>query len=399
MEKEKVLLAITGGIAAYKSAELTRLLIQRGYNVQVIMTPAATKFVAPLTFQSLSGNPVYVGLFDENEERIKHIYLANQPSLIIIAPATANTISKINYGIADNLLTTVVMASSVPVLFVPSMNDRMYSNPTIQKNLQQLKSSGYLIMEPESGELACGVVGKGRMPSPEKILDYALNILKSKKDFKDKNVIVTAGPTREPLDPVRYFSNHSTGKMGFAIARAFEERGAKVCLVAGHTEIPFPDNVKVIQVSTALEMLEAVECRFKNAHILVKTAAVSDYRPVKCEAQKIKKDKDITVELKRNPDILKTLGLKKTGQFLVGFAAETENLLDNARLKLESKNLDLIVANNVLSDGSGFGTDTNKVTILFREGETIELPLMNKHDVAHRLLDIILKATKVRNNN
>lgn len=391
MGKEKVLLGITGGIAAYKSAELVRLLVQRNYDVQVIMTPAATEFVTPLTFRSLSGNPVYVEQFDEHEERIKHIELANEPSLIIIAPATANTISKISCGLADNLLTTVVMASSVPVLLVPSMNERMYSNAIMQENLRRLESKDYFIMEPDSGELACGVAGKGRMPAPEKTLDFALNILNSRKDFTGKKVLVTAGPTREALDPVRYFSNHSTGKMGFAIARAFKERGAEVCLIAGPVEIPLPGNVEVVQVNSALEMMEAVESRFNNTDIVVKTAAVSDYRPLKCEPLKIKKDRHLEVEFKRNPDILKTLGSMKKHQVLVGFAAETDNLLENARQKLDAKNLDFVVANDVTSEGAGFGTDTNLVTVISRRGETFSLPLTSKHDVAHRLLDIILE--------
>lgn len=389
MDREKVLLGVTGGIAAYKSAELVRLLIKAGFDTGVIMTPAATNLIAPLTFKSLSGHPVYVDLFEQGTEKIRHIELAKWPSIIIVAPATANTLGKMASGIADNLLTTVVLAASVPVLLVPSMNVDMYNNPMMQDNLKRLRDYGFSVMEPEEGLLACGVEGRGRMPEPEKIVRFAINILKKGKDFAGKKVLVTAGPTREPLDPVRYLGNYSTGKMGFALARALKERGAEVCLVRGDTDIPPPDGIEVIKVNTAMEMMEEVDKRFPRTDIIIKAAAVADYRPAKVLNRKIKKGEKITLELVPNPDILSMLGTKKEEQMLVGFAAETENLMENARQKLKAKNLDLIVANDLTIEGAGFATDTNKVTIITRHGKVYELPLMSKYEVAHRLLDII----------
>ncbi len=389
MERKKILLGVTGGIAAYKAAELVRLFVKDGFDTSVIMTAAATNLVAPLTFESLSGNPVHVDLFKQGAGKIRHIELARRPSMIVIAPATANTLGKIASGIADNLLTTVVLAASVPVLLVPSMNVDMYNHPRVQDNLGRLKDCGYLIMEPDEGELACGVEGRGRMPEPEKIARFVLDILKIKKDYVSKKVLVTAGPTREPLDPARYLGNYSTGKMGFALARAFRERGAEVCLVHGDTAILPPAGVEAIRVNTAMEMLGEVEKRFDRTDIVVKAAAVADYRPAECQDRKIKKGDRITLELVPNPDILAMLGARKEKQVLVGFAAETEKLIKHAMQKLRAKNLDMIVANDLTIEGAGFATDTNKVTVITHDGKIREIPLMSKYEVAHRLLDII----------
>ncbi len=393
MNREKVLLGITGGIAAYKSAEIARLFIKEGYDLQVIMTPAATEFVTPLTFQALSGNPVFCRQFEEHGQRIKHIELAQSPAFILIAPATYNTVSKIAAGIADNLLTTVLAAATVPVFIVPSMNDRMYDNPATQENLALLGRRGFFVLEPDCGELACGVSGRGRMPEPDKILAYVLERFRRMRDFAGKKVLVTAGPTREPLDPVRYFGNHSSGKMGFAVASAFKERGAEVTVISGPTELLPPAYIEAVHVNTAKEMLDAVIERFDNMDIVVKAAAVADYRPDICADEKIKKenDLDMTVTLKRNPDILKMLGRRKEKQILVGFAAETENLLANAAKKLKEKNLDFIVANDVTKEKCGFQSETNEVTVISAGGKKELIPLASKDIIAHRLLDIILR--------
>ena len=395
MDREKVLLGVTGGIAAYKSAELTRLLIKNNYDVQVIMTPAATEFITPLTFQSLSGNQVFSGQFDDYNDRIKHIELAQSPSFIIIAPASYNTISKISAGIADNLLTTVIAASSVPVFLIPSMNTRMYENIANKENLELLARRGFYIMEPDSGDLACGVSGKGRMPEPEKILKFVTETLKRNSDFAQKKVFVTAGPTREPLDPVRYFGNHSSGKMGFEIARAFKERGANVTLISGPTNLSPPVGIETVRVDTAEEMLKEAVKLFPETDIVVMAAAVADYKPELCADRKIKKENtnDLTVTLKRNPDILKTLGESKKGQLLIGFAAETDNVIANAERKLKTKNLDIVVANDVSKEGCGFQSETNEVTVISGEGKSEIIPLTSKKEVAHKLLDIILNTT------
>lgn len=389
MEREKILLGVTGGIAAYKAAELVRLFVKAGLDTSVIMTAAATNLIAPLTFETLSGHPVHVDLFKRGARKIRHIELARRPSMIVIAPATANTLGKIASGIADNLLTTVVLAASVPVLLVPSMNVDMYNHPRVQDNLGRLRDCGYLVMEPDEGELACGVEGRGRMPEPEKIVKSVLAILKIKKDYVGKKILVTAGPTREPLDPARYLGNYSTGKMGFALAGAFRERGAEVCLVHGDTGILPPAGVEAIRINTAMEMLREVEKRFDRIDIVVKAAAVADYRPAECLGRKIKKGDRITLELVPNPDILSILGARKEKQVLVGFAAETEKLIENAMQKLRAKNLDMIVANDLTVEGAGFATDTNKVAVITRDGKIRELPLMSKYEVAHHLLDII----------
>ncbi len=392
MEQKSILVGITGGIAAYKSAELVRLIVRYGLEAQVVMTPASTSLITPLTFQSLSGKPVYVELFEQNESRIRHIELANQPSLIVVAPLTANTLGKLAAGIADNLLTTIILASSAPVILVPSMNENMYQQEIVQENIKKVKGYGYYVLEPEEGNLACGTAGRGRMPSPEDIFLRMKVLLQDKKDYAGGKVLVTAGPTREPMDPVRFFSNHSTGKMGFALARAFKERGAQVSLVTGPTDLPLPTDMEVVEVVTADEMWNEVTKRFGDADIVVKAAAVSDYRPKHEEKQKMKKKESITVEMEQTPDILEYLGANKSNQLLVGFAAETEDLLENARKKMSAKNLDIIVANDLTEAEAGFATETNKVVAITRRGGNYEIPLMSKEELSHRLLDIIREA-------
>jgi len=392
LEQKSILVGITGGIAAYKSAELVRLIVRYGLEAQVVMTPASTSLITPLTFQSLSGKPVYVELFEQNESRIRHIELANQPSLIVVAPLTANTLGKLAAGIADNLLTTIILASSAPVILVPSMNENMYQQEIVQENIKKVKGYGYYVLEPEEGNLACGTAGRGRMPSPEDIFLRMKVLLQDKKDYAGGKVLVTAGPTREPMDPVRFFSNHSTGKMGFALARAFKERGAQVSLVTGPTDLPLPTDMEVVEVVTADEMWNEVTKRFGDADIVVKAAAVSDYRPKHEEKQKMKKKESITVEMEQTPDILEYLGANKSNQLLVGFAAETEDLLENARKKMSAKNLDIIVANDLTEAEAGFATETNKVVAITRRGGNYEIPLMSKEELSHRLLDIIREA-------
>ncbi len=389
MEQKSILVGVTGGIAAYKTAELVRLIVRHGLDAQVVMTPASTSLITPLTFQSLSGKPVYVELFEEHESRMRHIELANLPSLIVVAPVTANTLGKIASGIADNLLTTIILASSAPVMLVPSMNENMYQQEIVRENIKKLKDYGYYILEPEEGDLACGAAGRGRMPSPEGIFLCIKELLQDKKDYVGAKVLVTAGPTREPMDPVRFFSNHSTGKMGLALARAFKERGAKVSLIAGPTGLPLPTDMDVVEVVTAKEMWNEVAKRFDDTDIVVKAAAVSDYRPRQEETQKMKKKESLTVEMEQTPDILEYLGANKKNQFLVGFAAETEDLIENARKKMSRKNLDVIVANDLTEAEAGFAAETNKVVAITRRGANYEIPLMSKEDVSHNLLDII----------
>ena len=390
-DNKRILLGVTGGIAAYKVADLVRLCTRESHSVQVMMTDSARELIGPLTFQTLTNNPVYTDLFGLYENEIRHIELANTPSLIVIVPATANTIGKLANGIADNLLTTVVLASSVPVLIVPSMNERMYDNPAVQENLQKLKNYGYYVMDPDEGDLACGVYGKGRMPPPEDILSQITAIMLKKNDFEGIKALVTAGPTYEPMDPVRFFTNYSTGKMGFAVASALQERGAEVCLVTGPTCLNEPSNMEVVRTNTAQQMFEEVAKRYDHTDLVIKAAAVSDYRPAGVEEQKIKKDKELMVKLEKNPDILKELGARKKNQLLVGFAAETQDLRKNALEKLNSKNLDLIVANDLTEEEAGFASSQNKVTVFHQDGNTYEMPQMSKYEVAHGLLDIIFK--------
>ncbi len=385
---KRVVLGVTGGIACYKAVELVRLLVQGGFTVHVIMTRDAQEFVTPLTFQTISGHPVTTELFNLNQEsQIGHIYLADQADLLVIAPATANIIGKMACGLADDLLTTVVLATQAQVLVVPSMNVHMFENPVLQENVRKLQSHGYEIMDPAEGYLACGYEGKGRLPEPQEIMNK-IQVLLRKKDLVGERLLITAGPSRESLDPVRYISNRSSGKMGYALARVGSKRGADVTLISGPSSLTPPRGVCFVSVTTAAEMREAVLKVFPDSTLVLMAAAVTDYRPRKFSAQKLKRgDVPMELSLEPNPDILKELGTIKSGQTLIGFAAETEELIANAEKKLREKNLDMIVANNVTEVGSGFDVDTNRATILDHTGATDPLPLMSKEDLADRIYD------------
>jgi phosphopantothenoylcysteine decarboxylase/phosphopantothenate--cysteine ligase len=390
-KQPNIILGVTGGIACYKAVELVRLLVKTGYRVQVIMTRGAMEFVTPLTFQTLSGNPVATETFNLTQEsEIGHINLADSADLFVIAPATANVIGKVANGIADDLLTTVLMATQAPVLIAPAMNIHMYENPVLQENLRKLHRIGYHLMEPAEGFLACGYEGKGRLPDAEKIAEMIESLLK-KKDLVGEKLLITAGPNREPLDPVRYISNRSSGKMGYALARAAARRGAEVTLVSGPTALEPPAGARVIAVTTALEMRDAVLKEFAQCTAIVMAAAVADYRPVTVADRKMKRDKGpVELRLEPNPDILSELGRKKNDKLLIGFAAETEELAVNAEKKLREKNLDMIVANNVAETGSGFDGDTNIAMILDRTGAKRSLPLMSKDELADCIYDHFL---------
>jgi phosphopantothenoylcysteine decarboxylase/phosphopantothenate--cysteine ligase len=395
-KQARIVLGVSGGIACYKAVELVRLLVKDGLSVQVIMTRGAMEFVTPLTFQTLSSNPVATDTFSLTQEsQIGHINLADAAELFVIAPATANIIGKIANGIADDLLTTVVMATQAPLLLAPAMNIHMYANPIVQENLRKLSRVGYHLLEPAEGFLACGYEGKGRLPEPEKIAEEIHRLL-GKKDLTGERLLITAGPNREPIDPVRYLSNRSSGKMGYALARAALRRGAEVALVSGPTALEPPPGARTHAVTTAAEMREAVLQEFSRATAVIMAAAVSDYRPVLSADKKIKRGKGpMELRLEPNPDILKELGAAKDGKFLIGFAAETEELNANAAQKLRAKNLDMIVANNVALEGSGFDGDTNIATILDHTGAVESLPLMSKDALAERILDHFL-ALKAR---
>lgn len=387
-----IVLGVSGGIACYKAVELVRLLVQEGFTVQVVMTRAAMEFVTPLTFQTLSGHPVASEIFSLTEEsQIGHINLADQADLFVIAPATANLIGKLASGIADDLLTTVLMATRAPVLIAPSMNIHMYGNPILQENIRKLKRVGYRFMEPAEGYLACGYEGKGRLPKSQDIVEAIQGLLK-KKDLTSERLLITAGPNYEPLDPVRYISNRSSGKMGYALARQGTRRGAEVTLISGPTSLDPPAGVRLIPVKSAAEMRLAVLKEFPDTTVVLMAAAVADYHPEKFVPRKIKRGKGVLrLNLKPNPDILRELGRKKNGRILIGFAAETESLIANAKKKLREKNLDLIVANDVTEEGSGFDGDTNKATILDKTGAVHPLPLMSKDELADRIYDYLLK--------
>ncbi|HHX86548.1 MAG TPA: bifunctional phosphopantothenoylcysteine decarboxylase/phosphopantothenate--cysteine ligase CoaBC [Firmicutes bacterium] len=394
-----VLLGITGGIAAYKAIELARLFIRNGYQVQVVMTPAATRFVTPLTLKTLTRRPVLIDLFaGDRPDRVEHVDLASRAAVMVVAPASANTLGKFSAGIADNLLTTMFMALKCPAVIVPSMNEQMYRSPAVRHNLQLLRYRGYHLMEPDSGELACGTIGQGRMPEPADIYNFTRYII-SKKDFMGVRVLVTAGPTREPLDPVRYLSNPSTGLMGYNLARAFAERGAEVSLVSGPSSLTCPRGVELVPVVTAEQMYEAVMERYPDCQVVVKAAAVADFRPLLTEAEKIKKEEAVlTLQLVPNTDILKTLGEQKGKRILVGFAAETGQPVEKARLKLARKNLDLIVVNDLTVKGAGFASATNQVSIIDSSGKVDELPMMDKQTLAHLILDHIAPLMSVLNH-
>ncbi|MFB6466585.1 bifunctional phosphopantothenoylcysteine decarboxylase/phosphopantothenate--cysteine ligase CoaBC [Cytobacillus sp. Hz8] len=385
---KKILLCVTGGIAVFKAAALTSKLTQKGAEVKVILSESAAKFVTPLTFQVLSKNDVYTDTFDEkNSKVVAHIDLADWADLVLIAPATANVIGKLANGIADNMLSTTCLAVTAPVYIAPAMNVHMYAHPAVQKNLQTLANYGYRFIEPGEGYLACGYVGKGRLEEPETIVDILEFETSAEKPFKGKKVVITAGPTREKIDSVRFLSNHSTGKMGYAIAEAARDFGAEVVLISGPVSLSAPTGVGMIQIESAEEMYQAVLHEFEGADLVIKSAAVADYRPKTAYDYKVKKlPGEQLLELERTKDILFELGKIKTSQVLVGFAAETDHLEEYAKGKLERKNADMIVANNVKSEGAGFGTDTNIVTIFKRNGDPIELPLLAKKDVAQRIL-------------
>jgi phosphopantothenoylcysteine decarboxylase/phosphopantothenate--cysteine ligase len=398
MNGKEIVLGICGGIAAYKAAELAREMVKAGGQVHVIMTRSAREFITPLTMQTLSGNVVATDLFQLYEEKeIGHISLARRAQVLVIAPATANIIGKIAHGIADDMLSTVVMATKAPVLIAPAMNEAMWENPVVQHNVGSLKQLGYHFVDPGWGDLACGVQGTGRMADIGDII-AEIELLLAPKDFKGQTVLVTAGPTRELIDPVRFISNPSSGKMGFAIARAFRQRGAQVTLISGPVAIAPPAGVRYLPVQSAAEMRSAVTKHFKGSTIIVKSAAVADYRPSTVSARKIKKgSKTLTLSLERTIDILAELGAKKGNRILVGFAAETHNMREHAVEKLKNKNLDLIVANDVTRKDAGFGSDMNAVQLFFRDGSSETLPPLFKEDIAHILLDRISVLLKKRN--
>lgn len=395
MLKDKtVLIGVTGSIAAYKIASLVSALKKLHCNIHILMTKNATEIITPLTFERLSGNKCIVDTFDKNiQYDVKHISLAKQADMVMLAPATANVIGKIANGIADDMLTTTIMACKCPIYISPAMNTAMYENPIVQDNIKKLVDFGYHIIEPATGYLACGDNGKGKMPEPEELLEYICKEIAYKKDMQGKRVIVTAGATCEAIDPVRYITNHSTGKMGCEIARACAYRGAEVTLVCGNITVKPPEFVNLIKVKSAEEMFRAVKAEYDNSHIVIKAAAVADYTPLTVADNKIKKtDNDMSIPLKRTTDILKYLGENKTNQFLCGFSMETENMLENSRKKIEKKNLDMIVANNLKTQGAGFGVDTNVVTVISKKNleKSVELPLMSKEQVSHKILDLIL---------
>jgi phosphopantothenoylcysteine decarboxylase/phosphopantothenate--cysteine ligase len=386
-----VVLGVTGGIAAYKAVELLRLLIKAGAEVHVIMTRSAQEFITPLSFQTLSGNPVHTELFNLiQEQEIGHISLADRADLVLIAPTTANLVGKVAGGIADDLLTTTIMATRAKVLFAPAMNSNMWQNPLYRANQTKLEGLGYHFLEPVTGDLACGWQGPGKLPEPQVIFNAARTLLGSSR-LAGMTVLVTAGPTREEIDPVRFLSNHSSGKMGYAIARAARDMGANVILVSGPVNLSEPSGIETIRVVSALEMYQVVIEQAKRSDLIIKAAAVADFRPVLRNDQKTKKGtaETMLLELRRNPDILAELGRQKGARILVGFAAETDELLKHAREKLIDKNLDMIVANDVTESGAGFDGDTNIVRLLTADGNIEELPQMTKDQVAAALLDRI----------
>jgi phosphopantothenoylcysteine decarboxylase / phosphopantothenate---cysteine ligase len=387
-----IVLGVSGGIAAYKAVDLLRRLSEGGANVAVIMTRHAQRFVGPLTFQALTPHGVYSDLFAAYRPgAMDHIQLAQWANLVVLAPATANIIAKAAQGIADDLLSTFLLASPAPKLFCPAMNVHMYENRVLQSNLEALRSQGYFILEPSSGPLACGEEGKGRLPEVSEIVEKVLTVT-SPQDLIKEKVLITAGGTREFMDPIRFLGNPATGKMGFALARVAKRRGAEVTLVTGPTHLEPPAGIKLVPITTALEMEREVLKAFPRSTIVVKSAAVSDYRPEKFNPQKVKKKQGaFHLPLVLNPDILHQLGQRKRNQFLIGFAAETEDLLTNARQKLKEKKLDLIVANPIGQAGAGFGTNTNQVLLIFADGRTKTLPVMAKEDVAHFIFDYVVR--------
>ncbi|MBA4421804.1 MAG: bifunctional phosphopantothenoylcysteine decarboxylase/phosphopantothenate--cysteine ligase CoaBC [Syntrophus sp. (in: bacteria)] len=388
LKERRIVLGVTGGIAAYKAAELVRELVRGGAKVRVIMTDHACRFITPLTFETLSGNPVATDLFRMTGNfEIGHIALAEFAELIVIAPATANLIGKLSAGIADDLLTTVLLAATAPVLVCPAMNAKMYAHPIVRENRARLVSHGYAVLEAGYGELACRTEGQGRLPDPLEIVEEIESLL-AQKDLQGEEILITAGPTQEPFDPVRYITNYSSGKMGYALAVMARRRGASVTLISGPTELTAPRGVEFIPVKTALEMRDAVLDHLEKSTVVIKAAAVADYRPAVCQATKIKKKAGpLTVRLERNPDIVSAIGKKKGRRIIVGFAMESDHLVENARAKLMKKGMDFIVANDVTEAGAGFRADTNIIRILDREGSDERFPLMDKLEVAGVILD------------
>lgn len=396
LKGKTVVLAVSGSIAAYKIASLASALGKLHADVQVLMTQNATNFINPITFETLTGNKCLVDTFDRNfQYSVEHVALAKRADVVLVAPASANVIGKIANGIADDMLTTTVMACKCKKIISPAMNTQMFENPIVQDNLKKLEHYGYEVIQPAVGLLACKDVGKGKMPEPEILLEYILQEVAYEKDLKGKKILVTAGPTQEPIDPVRYLTNHSSGKMGYAIAKVCSMRGAEVTLVSGKTAIKPPLFVDVVPVTTAREMYEAVTGRSDRQDIVIKAAAVADYRPKTISEQKVKKtDGELSIEMERTDDILKYLGEhKRANQFLCGFSMETEHMLENSRKKLKKKNLDMIVANNVKVEGAGFAGDTNIVTLITGDDET-QLPLLSKEETAVEIMNKILEQTE-----
>ncbi len=401
--KKNILLGITGGIAVYKMLDVASKLRKLGYELNTIMTENACEFVKPLSFETITNNYVVTNTFERPKTwEVEHIALAKKADLMLIAPATANIIGKVAHGIADDMLSTTVMATKCPVVFAPAMNTAMYENPIVQDNIAYLKEKGYLFIEPDSGWLACGDLGQGKLPTPERIVEYVVNYLENGqttyekeeiqsetiRDLEGKHILISAGPTIEAIDPMRYLTNHSSGKMGYAIAEEAAKRGAKVILVSGVTQLECPKGVSYIQVKSAREMYEAMHSKFEWADAVIKTAAVADFRPKDESEHKIKKTgNNLVLELVPNPDILQSLGERKTHQILVGFAAETQNIIEYAKQKIEKKNLDFIVANNIAVAGAGFKGDTNIATIIEKDGSITEHDKMYKSELSHVILD------------
>ena len=401
LKDKKILLFVTGGIAVYKAASLTSKLVQAGAEVKVVMSESAMKFVTPLTFQSLSRNDVFHDTFDEKiPGKIAHIDLADWADAAVIAPATANVIGKVANGIADDMVSTILLAVTAPIFIAPAMNVHMYEHKAVQRNMNRLREDGYIFIEPNEGYLACGYVGKGRLEEPEAIVDVlSAHFDDGKLPLSGKKVLITAGPTRERIDPVRYVSNYSTGKMGYSLAEAALKMGAEVTLVSGPVTVTAPPNARVISVESASEMYEAVMAEMDSANIIIGTAAVADYKPAEAASQKIKKqDDDVSLAMTRTKDILAEAGKRKSGQILVGFAAETNNVEEYAKKKLVKKNADMIVANDVMKEGAGFGTDTNIVTLYKKDGTSVELPLMSKLQTAEAILHEVARMEAIGAN-
>ena len=390
LKNKTVLLGVTGGIAAYKAAALASALVKLHANVEVVMTENATEFVTPLTFEQLTGRRTMVNTFDRNfSHQVEHISLAERTDLVIIAPATANVCAKLAHGLADDMLTTTVLACKCPKLIAPAMNTNMYENPVTQDNLNILRRYGWNVIEPASGRLACGAVGKGKMPEPEELMQHILRYIGMEHDLSGKKVLITAGPTQEALDPVRYLTNHSTGKMGYAIAKMAALRGADVTLISGPTNLPAPAFVKMVNVVSAADMFDAVAAHALQADMVIMAAAIADYTPAEYADHKIKKkDGDMAIPLKRTRDILAWLGQnRRDDQVICGFSMETENLIENSRDKLTRKNADMICANNLKVEGAGFGVDTNVITIITKD-DLLELPLQSKDSAANAILTV-----------